>query len=145
MEVRIAYGRGVLPLRLPDGAATVVEPSHRDGESLHAAVPGLASHHGHEDGQRGVARDRVLEQSDDEGGEERGREVDLEPGEPLMDREGVLEAGFVLLAVSFLGGLAVLVGGRLVGDRHRYSGFAQSVPAGAVPAERHQHLSPSAR
>ncbi len=62
-----------------------------------------------------------------------------------MDREAVLEVGFVLLTVGFLGGLAALVGGRLFGERHRRRGFADTVPAGAVPDERHQHLSPSAR
>jgi len=62
-----------------------------------------------------------------------------------MDREAILEAGFLLLAVGFLSGLGLLVGGRLFGDRHRRRGFAEVVPAGAVPAERHQHLSPSAR
>jgi type VI protein secretion system component VasF len=62
-----------------------------------------------------------------------------------MDRKSVLEVGFVLMALGFLGGLGVLVGGRLVGDRHRRRGFDETVPVGAVPGERHQHLSPSAR
>ena len=62
-----------------------------------------------------------------------------------MDREAILEAGFVLLALGFLSGLGVLVGGRVFGERHRRRGFDDTVPAGEVPAERHQHLSPSAR
>ncbi len=62
-----------------------------------------------------------------------------------MNREAVLEVGFVLVAIGFLSGLGVLVGGRFFGERLRRRGFDEIVPPGMVPGERHQHLSPSAR
>jgi hypothetical protein len=62
-----------------------------------------------------------------------------------MDRENVLEVGFVLLALGFLTGLGALIGGRLVGDRARNRGRDQIVQRGSVPPERHQQWSASPR
>jgi hypothetical protein len=62
-----------------------------------------------------------------------------------MDRESVLEAGFLLVVIGFVAGFGVLVGGRLLGEQHRQRGRADIVERGSVPTERHQHLSPSAR
>jgi len=63
-----------------------------------------------------------------------------------MDREGVLEAGFVLLAAGFVAGLGLLVGGRLAGQVQRRQRHTEAPPAaGSVPDERHQHLSTSPR
>jgi hypothetical protein len=63
-----------------------------------------------------------------------------------MDREAVLEAGFLLMSVGFLAGFGLLVGGRLLGDTARRRRSGEAVPsAGSIPAERHQLLSPSAR
>jgi hypothetical protein len=62
-----------------------------------------------------------------------------------MDRENVLEAGFVLLALGFLTGLGALLGGRLLGDRVRHRRHVEIVRPGSVPPERHQQWSASAR
>ena len=41
MNVRLAYGQGYLPLDLPDGCTTVIEPTHVPGlPDEHAAVNG---------------------------------------------------------------------------------------------------------
>jgi hypothetical protein len=60
--------------------------------------------------------------------------------------EHMLEAGFVLLAVGFLAGLGVLIGGRLAGDSERHRRRAEAAPRpGGIPAGRHQQLSTSPR
>lgn len=63
-----------------------------------------------------------------------------------FDQEQVLEIGFAVIAVAFIAGFGVLVGGRVAaaaGQRRRH---AESAPeAGVVPAERHQQLGASAR
>ena len=61
-------------------------------------------------------------------------------------RESLLEAGFVLLAVGFMAGLGLLVGGRLAGGAQRYRRHAEAAPSpGTIPAERHQQLATSPR
>ena len=63
-----------------------------------------------------------------------------------LDRESVLEAGFVLLAAGFVAGLGLLVGGRLAGGMQRHQRHAEAAPSpGSIPAERHQQLSTSPR
>jgi allophanate hydrolase subunit 1 len=62
-----------------------------------------------------------------------------------MDRESVLETGFVLLVLGFLAGFGALVGGRVLGDAQRRRRHSEHVEAGSVPPERHQQLSASAR
>jgi hypothetical protein len=63
-----------------------------------------------------------------------------------LDRESVLEAGFVLLAAGFVAGLGLLVGGRLAGGMQHHQRHAEGAPPpGSIPAERHQQLSTSAR
>ena len=60
--------------------------------------------------------------------------------------ETVLEAGFALVALGFLGGLAVLLGGRLFGEAQGRKRHSEAPPQpGSIPAERHQQLSTSAR
>jgi len=63
-----------------------------------------------------------------------------------VDRETVLEAGFVVLAAGFVAGLGLLVGGQLAGQAQRRRRHTEAPPAaGSVPAERHQQLGTSAR
>jgi hypothetical protein len=63
-----------------------------------------------------------------------------------VDREEVLEAGFVLLAAGFVAGLGLLVGGRLAGQVQRRQRHTEAPPAaGSIPDERHQQLSTSPR
>jgi hypothetical protein len=63
-----------------------------------------------------------------------------------LDRESLLEAGFIVLAVGFLAGLGLLVGGRLAGGAQRHRRHAEAAPSpGNIPAERHQQLSTSPR
>jgi hypothetical protein len=63
-----------------------------------------------------------------------------------LDRESVLEAGFVLLAAGFVAGFGLLVGGRLAGGVQHHQRHAEGAPPpGSIPAERHQQLSTSAR
>ena len=67
------------------------------------------------------------------------RRISLEP-------ETVLEVGFAALALGFLAGLGVLIGGRLGGETQRRRRDREPTPrAGSIPAERHQQLSASAR
>jgi hypothetical protein len=62
------------------------------------------------------------------------------------DHELMLEMGLVGVALGILGGLGVLVFGRLAGDTRRGARHAASPPsAGSVPPERHQHFSSSPR
>jgi hypothetical protein len=62
------------------------------------------------------------------------------------DHELLLEMGLVGVALGILGGLAVLVFGRLAGDTQRRARHAEGPPsAGSVPAERHENLSSSPR
>jgi hypothetical protein len=62
------------------------------------------------------------------------------------DRELVLEIGLAAAGLSILIGLALLLLGRVSGDRRRSSRHAKSPPSvGSVPAERHQNLSSSPR
>ena len=72
-------------MRQPDLAQR--ESPHRHRERLHAAVPGLARDDRQQDRERREFGDGAFEHPDDECGEECGREVDLEPGQPLADRE----------------------------------------------------------
>ena len=63
-----------------------------------------------------------------------------------LDRESVLEAGFVLLAAGFMAGFGLLVAGRLAGGAQRHRRHAEAAPSpGSIPGERHQQLSTSAR
>ena len=63
-----------------------------------------------------------------------------------LDRESVLEVGFGLLAVGFLAGLGLLVGGWLAGGAQRQRRHAEAAPSpGSIPSERHQQLSMSPR
>ena len=63
-----------------------------------------------------------------------------------LDRESVLEAGFIALAAGFVIGLGLLAGGRLAGGAQRRHRHAEAAPSpGTIPGERHQQLSPSAR
>lgn len=63
-----------------------------------------------------------------------------------LEREHVLEAGFLLLAAGFVAGLGLLVGGRLVGGARHHDRHAEAPPSpGSIPAERHQQLSSSPR
>jgi hypothetical protein len=60
--------------------------------------------------------------------------------------ETVLEVGFALLAVGFLAGLGLLVGGRLAGEAKHRTRHAEAAPEpGRIPSERHQQLSTSPR
>jgi len=60
--------------------------------------------------------------------------------------ETVLEAGLALLALGFLAGLGLLVGGRLAGDAERRRRHTEPPPRnGDIPAGRHQQLSTSPR
>jgi len=62
------------------------------------------------------------------------------------DPELVLEIGFAAVGLGILGGLALLLLGRLSGDAQRTGHHAEGPPsAGSVPAERHQNLSSSPR
>jgi hypothetical protein len=64
----------------------------------------------------------------------------------VKDRELAFEVGLGLVSAGILGALALLLGGRVRGDAQRRARHAQAPPpTGSVPAERHQHLSPSAR
>jgi hypothetical protein len=61
-------------------------------------------------------------------------------------RELVLELGIGGVGLCILGGLAILVVGRLSGDAQRGGRRAEGPPsAGSVPPERHQNLSSSPR
>ncbi len=63
-----------------------------------------------------------------------------------LDRENVLEVGFVALAVSFIAGLSLLVFGRLAGGGQRGQRHAEEAPSpGSVPRERHQQYASSPR
>jgi hypothetical protein len=58
------------------------------------------------------------------------------------DAETVVEAGLVLLAGGLIAGAALLLAGRVRGDAVRAGRHAEGPPArGAVPVERHQHIS----
>jgi hypothetical protein len=62
------------------------------------------------------------------------------------DPELVLEMGLTAVVLATLGGLAVLILGRLSGDRQRDAHHAEGPPsAGSIPPERHQNLSSSPR
>lgn len=62
------------------------------------------------------------------------------------DRELVLELGLAGVGLSILGGLTILIIGRLSGDAQRRGRHAEGPPsAGSVPPERHQNLSSSPR
>jgi hypothetical protein len=62
------------------------------------------------------------------------------------DRELVLEMGLAAAGLGIVSALALLVAGRLVGDRQRNARHADGPPpVGSVPAERHQNLSASPR
>lgn len=68
------------------------------------------------------------------------------PNRMSLEPEAVLEAGFAVLAIGFLAGLGVLIGGRLFGDTQRRGRHSEAAPApGSIPAERHQQLATSAR
>ncbi len=63
-----------------------------------------------------------------------------------VEPEHVLEVGFALLGAGFVTGLALLVGGRIVGDAERRRRHGEGAPEpGSVPSERHQQLSTSPR
>jgi hypothetical protein len=58
------------------------------------------------------------------------------------DRELVLELGLIGAGLGVLGGLALLLVGRIAGDAQRRGRHAEDAPsAGSVPPERHQNLS----
>ncbi len=63
------------------------QAAHRDREGLRARVAGLPRDHGQEHRERRELRDRAFEQADDGRREKRGREVDLQPGQPFAHRE----------------------------------------------------------
>ena len=63
-----------------------------------------------------------------------------------LEREQILEAGFVLTGVGFVAGFILLVAGRLAENRRREHLFVEPAPPlSSIPAERHQHLAPSPR
>jgi hypothetical protein len=56
----------------------------------------------------------------------------------------ILEAGLGLLGLAILGGLALLLGSRLLGDAQRGRRHAERPPElGVIPDERHQHIAAS--
>ncbi len=58
-----------------------------------------------------------------------------------LDRELALEAGFVLFGALLLGGLGILVAGRLGGGTERARRRAQPAPRrGSVRPERHRNI-----
>lgn len=60
--------------------------------------------------------------------------------------ETLLEAGFALLALGFVAGMGLLVGGRLAGDAERRRRHDEAAPeSGSIPAARHQQLATSPR
>lgn len=62
------------------------------------------------------------------------------------DRELVLELGIAGVGLSILGGLLILIIGRLSGDAQRGGRHAEGPPAaGSVSPARHQNLSSSPR
>jgi hypothetical protein len=63
------------------------EPPHGDGEGLCSGVARLTGHDRQQDRERRDLRDDVLEQPDDGGGEKRGQEIDLQPGQSLANGE----------------------------------------------------------
>jgi hypothetical protein len=59
----------------------------------------------------------------------------------LPDAEALLEIGVIACVGTLLGGLALLIGGRLVGDVGRGRRHTEPPPdAGSVMAERRQHI-----
>jgi len=62
------------------------------------------------------------------------------------DRELALELGVAAAGLGIVTGLALLVAGRVSGDRQRRARHTEGPPIpGSVPAARHQNLSSSAR
>ena len=63
-----------------------------------------------------------------------------------LDRENVLEAGFILFGAGVMAGLGLLIAGRLVGRSQRQHRHGEPAPRpGLIPSERHQQLATSPR
>ncbi len=63
-------------------------------------------------------------------------------GQRIPDQEMLLEIGMAVVGSLLLGGLAILLFGRAAGGVRRRNRHAEAPPSsGAVPVERHQHIS----
>ena len=71
MIIDFACSRSISPER---------EAAQRDRQRLAAGVPRLTGEHRQEDGEHHDAIERLLEDADHAGGDERGEEIELQPG-----------------------------------------------------------------
>ena len=113
------------------------EPAHRDRERLGARVTGLPRDDRQQHGQRRELRDRRLEQPDDGRREKRRREIDLQPRQPLADRELRLRQR-ALLAAGAHHHLDVDRRGFLEGLQQRF--VANDADQAAVDVDDGQHV-----
>ena len=72
------------------------ERADGDGERLGAGVAAHAGDHRHQGGERDQPRDRALELGDDEGAEQRGEQVDAQPGQAAQAGLQRRDVGVVL-------------------------------------------------